>query len=80
MTPRDPLSDADARRLAQDTADRMATTLEEVGFDVGREFPMLRSGLDIHGAPTVDLGRVSITVAERIISVLARAAEHGVTL
>jgi hypothetical protein len=80
MAPRDPLDDAEARRVAQDTADHVATALEDVGFDVGREFPMLRSGMNIHGSPTVDLGRVSITVADRIITVLKGAAERGVTL
>jgi hypothetical protein len=31
------------------SADRLAVALEEVGFDVGREFPMLTGCVDRHG-------------------------------
>lgn len=64
--------------VAQRSADRLALALEEVGFDVGRAFPMLGSGPDRSGAPYVELGRVSPSVADQLSAVLARAAQHGV--
>lgn len=68
-----------AEVLAQTTADRLATTLEDIGLDVGREVPWLRGVLNIHGEPVVDLGRVPITTANRLIRVLSEAAERGIT-
>ena len=65
---------------AQRAADRLALALEEVGFDVGRAFPGLGSGLDRAGAPAVDLGQVTVPVAEGLAVVLSQAAGHGVTV
>jgi hypothetical protein len=66
--------------VAQRSADRLALALEEVGFDVGRAFPTLGSGRYRHGSPGVELGRVTAAVADRLSMVLARAAQHGVTV
>lgn len=68
--------EATARR----SADRLALALEDVGFDVGRAFPMLRSRLDRDGAPVVELGHVSGTVASHLSTVLSQAAQHGITV
>jgi hypothetical protein len=71
-----PGGDADA--TAQRSADRLALALEEVGFDVGVAFPMLGGGVDRHGGPEVELGRVSASVADGLSAVLTEAAQHGV--
>ena len=65
---------------AQRSADRLALALEEVGFDVGRAFPMLGSGVDRRGIPAVELGGVTTTVADRLSVVLSQAARQGVTV
>jgi hypothetical protein len=69
-----PPKDAGSDAIAQRSADRLALALEDVGFDVGREFPMLQGGVDQAGAPVVDLGRVTEAVASRLSLVLTRAA------
>lgn len=71
-------SDSEAR--AHLSADQLALALEEVGFDVGRDFPMLGSGLNRDGSPYVELGRVAESVASGLSTILIRAAQHGVTL
>jgi hypothetical protein len=63
---------------ARRSADRLAVALEEVGFDVGRAFPMLAGCLDRHGGQEVELGRVSALVADGLSAVLTEAAQHGV--
>lgn len=63
---------------ANRAADSLALALEEVGFDVGRAFPMLSTTVDHHGDPIVELGRVSATVAAHLSDVLRRAGEHGI--
>lgn len=65
--------------VAQLGADHLALALEEVGFDVGRTFPMLGGGLDRHGRPAVELGRVTAIVAHQLSTVLSQAARWGVT-
>jgi hypothetical protein len=65
---------------AQRSADRLALALEDVGFDVGRTFPALRSGLDHERRPIVELGRVTATVASGLANVLSRAAHRGISL
>jgi hypothetical protein len=67
-----------SRGLSARAADRLAVALEEVGFDVGREFPMLTGCVDRHGEPAVELGRVSASVADGLSAVLTEAAQHGV--
>ena len=64
---------------AQRSADRLAVALEEVGFDVGRAFPMLGAGVDARGGPGVELGRVAVAVADGLSAVLTGAVRHGVT-
>jgi hypothetical protein len=71
-----PPKDAGPGAIAQRSADRLALALEDVGFDVGREFPMLQGGVDREGAPVVDLGRVTEAVASRLSLVLSRAASR----
>lgn len=68
--------EADAKR----SADRLALALEDVGFDVGRAFPTLRTGQDRTGAPVVELGRVSVAVASQLSTVLSQAAQHGIAV
>lgn len=63
---------------AQRAADRLAIALEEIGFDVGRAFPMLSTGIDARGGPGVELGRVTAAVAERLSTVLLQAVRCGV--
>ena len=65
---------------ARRSADRLAVALEEVGFDVGRAFPMLRDAADRDGMPAIELGRVAAPVADQLSDVLTRAARHGVTV
>jgi hypothetical protein len=72
-------SDLPAEAASRETADRLALALEEVGFDVGRAFPVLCGVLDIDGSPAVLLGRVDAEVAGTLAAVLVRAAGLGVT-
>lgn len=65
---------------ARRPADGLALALEDVGFDVGRDFPMLGEGIAHDGVPFVELGRVSEAVASGLAAVLVRAAQRGVTL
>jgi hypothetical protein len=65
--------------LAQLSADRLALALEEVGFDVGRAFPMLGGVLDKHGRPSVELGRLTAIVADQLSTVLSQAVQWGVS-
>jgi hypothetical protein len=62
---------------AQQAADRLAVALEDIGFDVGRAFPMLAVDTDQSGRSGVALGRVSVPVAESLAGVLGRAAVLG---
>ncbi len=80
MTRQEPPTGADGGTSVQRTADRLALALEDVGFDVGRAFPMLRSGTNRDGAPFVELGTVTEAVASGLATVLSEAARLGVTL
>jgi hypothetical protein len=62
----------DADIAARITTDRLAIALEEVGFDVGREFPALAHEVSHEGAPIVNLGRVTAPVADRLRRLLLR--------
>lgn len=73
-----PPRDFGAEATAQRSTDLLALALEDVGFDVGLAFPMLRGGVDRDGAPVVELGVVSEWVASRLTMVLAQAAGGGV--
>lgn len=80
MAAEDSPSSPDAKMLAHDAADRLALTLEEVGFDVGVAFPGLHGASDKSGTPTVHLGNVTSTVALDLSAVLANAVGLGATL
>lgn len=73
-------SDPDAEALAHSAADRLALTLEEVGFDVGMTFPGLHGTSDRSGTPTVHLGSVTPAVAMDLAEFLADAVRLGVAL
>lgn len=70
----------DPRSAAGMSADLLASALENVGFDVGREFVMLRSAVDYRARPAVDLGQIPELTAQRLTIVLSRAAEAGIVL
>jgi hypothetical protein len=74
VAPPDPLPSRDAEAAAQRSADQLALALEDAGFDVGREFPMLRGGLGSDGSPVVEIGRITASVAARLTEWLSRAA------
>jgi hypothetical protein len=59
---------------ARRAADRLALSLEDVGFDVGRDFPMLHDAIDRQGLAVVRLGDVRPSIAERLVTVLSCAA------
>jgi hypothetical protein len=80
LVAQEPPKDSAFEAVAQRSADRLALALEDVGFDVGRAFPLLQSGVDRDGTPIVELGRVTEEVASRLSTVLSRAAQRGVTL
>lgn len=65
---------------AEQAADLLAIALEDVGFDVGRDFPGLTSGAGVDGVGFVELGRVSGGVAWGLACVLTKAAGRGVFL
>jgi len=71
---------ADDELSAQQAADVLALALEDVGFDVGRAFPMLTSGAGSDGVGFVELGRVTAGIASGLAGVLAKAAGRGVSL
>jgi hypothetical protein len=73
-------SDPDAETLAQGAADRLALTLEDVGFDVGVSFPGLHGAPDKSGRPTVYLGNVTSEVASNLSAFLADAVRLGAAL
>lgn len=78
MSTAEPSESSDAEPVAHAATDRLATALEEVGFDVGRDFPWLRGVLNIHNAPVVDIGRISTVVAARLAKTLSDAARQGI--
>lgn len=67
-----PQTSAEAETTARVAADRLAIALEEVGFDVGRDFTGLGHRLDAKGAPVVSLGPIAATVAARLTNALLR--------
>lgn len=68
-------SGAGPEAAAQRAADRLALALEDVGFDVGRTFPMLSGTVGRDGAPAVVLGQVSGAAAEYLAEVLESATQ-----
>lgn len=73
-------SGADDELSAQQAADLLAIALEDVGFDVGRAFPMMTSGTGLDGVGFVELGRVTAGIASGLASVLSEAAGRGVSV
>ena len=66
--------DSSPERTARDAADRLATALEEVGFDVGREFSGLQSTINLGNRPAVDVGRITAESAVDLARILTEAA------
>jgi len=64
---------------AQRSADRLALAFEDVGFDVGQEFPALHDAIGRQGFAVVRLGDVLPLTADRLATVLSRAASQGIT-
>ena len=65
---------------SRQAADALALALEDVGFDVGRVFPLLRATADRDGAPVVEIGPMTPVAATQLAQVLTMAAESGVTV
>lgn len=74
MTGQEPVSNAGAHEVAQQAADRLALALEDVGFDVGMAFPLLRGTVTRTGMPVVDLGKVAEPIASRLTAILISVA------
>jgi hypothetical protein len=73
-------NDRDTQAGAQRSADHLALALEDVGIDVGQEFPALHDAIGRQGYAVVRLGDVCPATADRLASVLSRAAAGGITL
>jgi hypothetical protein len=58
------------QRQAQGIADRLAFAFEEVGFDVGQDFPGLQHTVDQNGNAVVRIGDVKPDVAAGLATVL----------
>ena len=56
--------------VARSATDRLAVALEEVGFDVGLEFPALHDAIGCRGQAVVRIGDVAPMVADRLSDVL----------
>lgn len=65
---------------ARQAADLLALALEDAGFDVGMDFPGLRSGWDASNSPGVHLGSVRHAVASELAAFIARAVSVGVSI
>ena len=64
---------------ARKAADRLATALEDAGFDVGREFPGLYGDIGKQGTGVVRIGDLEVATANQLADVLWRAANAGIT-
>ena len=62
------------KEAARRAADRLALALEEVGFDVGQEFPALHDAIGRQGSAVVHIGDVLPAVADRLATVLTSGA------
>ena len=58
---------------ARGTTDRLALALEDVGFDVGQDFPALQDAVDRDGLAVVRMGDVRPDVAERLAALIRSA-------
>ncbi len=81
MTDQNPFRGNGPDEAAQQATDRLATSLEEVGFDVGQDFPQLSAVSTFGYGPPVRVGRISAETASRLCDVLARVppAEQAAT-
>ncbi|GAB7040205.1 MULTISPECIES: hypothetical protein [Catenuloplanes] len=66
-----------SKEAAAQATDRLATSLEEAGFDVGRDFPDLAAIMTLGYGPPVRVGRISIDTAARLCDLLARVQPAG---
>ncbi|NMO50927.1 hypothetical protein HH310_06940 [Actinoplanes sp. TBRC 11911] len=57
---------------ARKSADRLAIALEEIGFDVGQEFPALDGAVSREGSAVVRIGDVQPDIADGLASALTR--------
>ena len=62
---------------AQGSADGLALALEDVGFDVGQEFPALHDAIGRQGSAVVRIGDVQPAVADRLSAILLRNSASG---
>ena len=62
------------QELARRSADRLALALEEAGFDVGQEFPLLSDAIGRQGAAVVRIGDVRTAIADRLAAALMSGA------
>ena len=67
-------SDQAGGTSAREATDRLALALEEVGFDVGLDFPALNEATDRNGSPVVRIGDVRPEVADRLAALVRGAA------
>jgi len=58
--------------------DLLAEALENAGFDVSNEFPMLRRSLDLDDATVVSFGWISAPTARRLVTMLNVATGNEV--
>ncbi|MFI5911572.1 hypothetical protein [Dactylosporangium sp. NPDC051541] len=65
---------------AQQSADALALALEDAGFDVGLEFPLLQAAVGQDGTPVVEVGHLAPAVASRLADLVARAASSGIAV
>ncbi|WP_433375121.1 hypothetical protein ACQPZX_05345 [Actinoplanes sp. CA-142083] len=70
---------ADDEVQARRAADHLALALEEVGFDVGQDFPSLQDTLGRRGLPVVRVGDISPEIADRLAVALVSGATGDVT-
>jgi hypothetical protein len=64
---------------ARGAADRLALALEDVGFDVGQDFPALHDAIGRQGFAVVRVGDVSPSVADRLSTIVSLGSARTVT-
>lgn len=74
-----PDQDRSVGAQARKAADRLALALEDVGFDVGHDFPALHGDIGQRGTGVVRIGEVQAGTADRLADVLWRAANAGIS-
>ncbi|GAB1690800.1 hypothetical protein [Krasilnikovia sp. M28-CT-15] len=61
-----PTDDRAGETAARTSTDRLALALEDVGFDVGQDFPALHDAIGRRGFAVVRIGDVQPSVADRL--------------